>query len=297
MTRPYIDAQTKVCALFGHPVKHSFSPVMHNTAFKHLGLNFVYAAFDILPENLEVAMDAVRILNLAGVNLTIPHKERVINCLDSMDRAAELTGAVNTVVHRDGRLHGYNTDGSGFIRSLQEDCSLDANGKVVLLVGAGGAARAVGMQLALSGVSQLGILNRDARRGALLAGSIQKFTGVQTSVVPWPREKHPAQEEELCRFFKAADLVVNCTSMGMKGSPGQLPPLPYHLAVSGQAAYDLVYNPGRTRFMEKFMQAGCTAANGLGMLLHQGALAFELWTGQKAPLDIMRKTLHRCLAQ
>jgi len=295
MTCQYIGPQTKVCALFGHPVKHSFSPPMHNAAFKHLGLNFIYAAFDIASENLEAALDAVRILDLAGVNLTIPHKENVVQYLDSLHRSAELSGAVNTVTNNEGLLTGYNTDGPGFRRSLWQDCSMDTNGKVAMLVGAGGAAKAVGMELALSGVAELGILNRKTQRAVSLAENIEQSTGVKTAVLPWPKEKHPAEEKELSRFFKHANLVVNCTSMGMKDSSSHLPPLPYHLATPGQVAYDLVYNPRQTRFMQKFKQAGSVGVNGLGMLLYQGALAFELWTGEKAPVDVMRKALHKGL--
>jgi len=295
MTCQYIGPQTKVCALFGHPVKHSFSPPMHNAAFKHLGLNFIYAAFDIAPKNLEAALDAVRILDLAGVNLTIPHKENVVKYLDSLHRSAELSGAVNTVTNNKGLLTGYNTDGPGFIRSLWQDCSMDTTGKVAMLVGAGGAARAVGMELALSGVAELGIFNRKAQRAISLAESIEQSTGVKTTVLPWPKEKHPAEEKELSRFFKHANLVVNCTPMGMKDSSSHLPPLPYHLTAPGQVAYDLVYNPRQTRFMEKFKQAGSVAVNGQGMLLYQGALAFELWTGENAPVDVMSKALYKCL--
>lgn len=296
MSRQYINAQTRVCALFGHPVKHSFSPAMHNTAFKYLGLNYLYAAFDIELQNLEAAITAVRALNLTGVNITIPHKEKVIHYLDALDRAAELTGAVNTVTNRNGELTGYNTDGAGFIRSLEEDCSFNASDKVVLLVGAGGAARAVGMQLALSGASTVGILNRNHERAASLAGEIHGATGTRTVVLPWPREKHPAWEQDLTHFFRNTDLVVNCTPMGMHGSPGQLPPLPYHLARSGQVAYDLIYNPPQTRFMEKFRTNGCIVANGTGMLLYQGALAFELWTGRRAPVKVMRESLLKCMS-
>lgn len=290
-----IDAGTRVCALFGHPVKHSFSPVMHNTAFTYLGLNYVYTAFDVLPANLEAAVKAIKVLNLAGVNLTIPHKEKALSFLDCLDQTAELTGAVNTVVNREGELAGYNTDGPGFIRSLKEDCSFNAENKAVLLVGAGGAARAVGMQLALAGASVIGILNRSSERATSLARSIQNSTGTQTVVLPWPGEERPDGDRELAHFFENAELVVNCTPVGMHGMPGQLPPLPYHLARPGQVACDLVYNPPETPFMEKFRQRGCTTASGMGMLLHQGALAFELWTGQRAPLDVMRNALQKCI--
>lgn len=295
MRRQNVNTQTRLCALFGHPVKHSFSPLMHNSAFRYLGLNYIYAAFDIEPRNLEVAVNAVKVLNLAGVNITIPHKEKVICYLDSIDPFAELTGAVNTVSNTEGKLTGYNTDGPGFICSLEEDCSFDVRNKTVLLVGAGGAARAVGIQLALSGASAVGILNRNQQRGALLAKTIQDATGIETVTLPWPREKHPVLEKDLTSFFQNADLVVNCTPVGMYGVSGQLPPLPYHLARCGQVAYDLVYNPPETRFLAKFRQSGCSVANGIGMLLYQGVLAFEQWTGHRAPVQVMRESLIKCL--
>lgn len=288
--------KARLCALFGYPVKHSFSPAMHNSAFNHLGLNYVYAAFEIEPGNLGAAINAVRVLNLAGVNITIPHKQDVIGFLDAIDPAAKLAGAVNTIVNNEGELTGYNTDGPGFIRALAEDCFFNAAHKVVLLIGAGGAARAVGMQLALSGVSAIGILNRNQERAALLAEDIFDATGVETMTLPWPRGKHPVLEYDLTGFFKNSDLVVNCTSIGMHGVSGHLPPLPYHLVQPGQVAYDLVYNPAQTRFLEIFRQNGCIAANGTGMLLYQGALAFEYWTGHKAPVGIMRQSLLKCLA-
>ncbi|MCF8009779.1 MAG: shikimate dehydrogenase [Clostridiales bacterium] len=291
MSSVYIDTDTQVYALFGHPVKHSFSPVLHNSAFKYLNLNYIYTAFDIMPRNLEPAIFAVEMLNLGGVNITIPHKEKVIDFLDELDISAQLSGSVNTVVNRNNKLTGYNTDGPGFTRSLQEDCSFNPAKKTVLIAGAGGAARAVGMQLALSGASAIGIFNRRSEKASELAQKIKESTGVSTEVLPWPREEHPVQQKSLSSFFSQADLVVNCTPLGMSGVAGQMPPLPYHLANPGQVAYDLIYNPRQTRFIKKFKEKGCTAVNGTGMLLHQGAQAFELWTGLSAPLDVMHRAL------
>lgn len=293
--RKYIDAETKVVALFGHPVKHSFSPLMQNSAFAHLGLNYIYVAFNILPGNLDPAINAVRVLNLKGVNITIPYKKEVLPLLDRLDGFAELTGAVNTIINQDGQLYGYNTDGPGFIRSLEVECAFNVRNKNVMLVGAGGAAMAIGMQLALSGASSIGVVNRNQEKALTLANKIQSVAGVDVKILTWPRERLPVLDSELVNYFKNAELIVNCTPLGMHGISGQLPPLPYNLVSPGQLAYDLVYNPGKTRFMQKFIQGGAKAVNGLEMLLYQGALAFELWSGCKAPVEVMRSALLKVL--
>lgn len=290
-----INNSTKLCAVYGYPVKHSLSPVMHNAAFSFLGLNYIYLAFNVRPENLEAAMQAITALDFAGVNITIPHKEKVTPYLQQLDRTASLTGAVNTVVNTGGELTGYNTDGPGFLQSLEEDLNFSPHGRTVLMVGAGGAARAVGIQLGLAGAAVIGIINRREERARALAQSIERATTARAEVLPWPED--PAEREGwLDSFWREADLVINCTPLGMQGSEDKAPPLPYHLLKTGQFAYDIVYSPPETPFMTMFRQRGCRVANGIGMLLHQGALAFECWTGKKAPLPVMRKALAAALA-
>ncbi|MGB9826408.1 MAG: shikimate dehydrogenase family protein, partial [Desulfofundulus sp.] len=181
-----ISGRTRVCGLFGFPVEHSFSPAMHNAAFRHLGLDFVYVAFPVPPRELGAAVTAIRALNLAGVNVTVPHKEKVILYLDELTDGARLAGAVNTIVPQGGRLVGHNTDGAGFLRFLTDDIGLDPAGKSVFILGAGGAARALAVYLALNGVEQLLVANRTLSRAAELAALINANTPARAWALPWP---------------------------------------------------------------------------------------------------------------
>ncbi|WP_242868876.1 shikimate dehydrogenase family protein [Desulfotomaculum copahuensis] len=379
---PSISGSTRVCGLFGFPVAHSFSPVMHNAAFAALGLDYVYAAFPVSPEQLPAAVAAVRALDLAGVNVTVPHKENVPSLLDDLTPGARLAGAVNTIVHRDGRLKGHNTDGSGFVRALAEEAGFDPGGKTALILGAGGAARAVAVHLALAGAASVLVANRTVSRAAALAALLNGHTAARADFTGWPenfepgarpgpsgpgrgfdaagRSKSPFAPEksmagvpaathdtggilagiagdapaarlpdagtvpavsgvahDVCvrvaeraagggkslaapgtsrtagfsRFVRDADLIVHTTPLGMHTRQDTCPPFPFDLLRPGQVVVDLVYNPPRTVFLTRAAAAGTRVYNGLGMLLYQGALAFELWTGRAAPLDVMRRAL------
>ncbi len=303
-----ISSRTKVCGIFGCPLEHSFSPVMQNAAFKATGLNYIYLPFAVMPGQLAVAVEAIKALGLSGVNVTIPHKEAALFLLDELSSEASLIGAVNTIVNRAGRLYGDNTDGRGFLRSLKEEAAFIPAGKTALILGAGGAARAVAVQLALAGIKKLIISNRSGQRAVELAGYIIEKTGVRTQTTPWPEREPETLPGDVLR---EADLVVQATSIGMHRStrgngflpPGgfvggdknalQSVPLPFHLFRAGQVAYDLVYNPMETVFLKKAGRAGAVTVGGLGMLLYQGALSFEMWTGKPAPVEVMRKALEK----
>ncbi len=303
-----ISSRTKICGIFGCPLEHSFSPAMQNAAFKAAGLDYIYLPFVVAPGQLVVAVEAIRTLGLAGVNVTIPHKEAALSLLDELSGEARLIGAVNTIVNRAGRLYGDNTDGRGFLRSLKEEAAFIPAGKTALILGAGGAARAVAAQLALAGVKKLILSNRSSRRAVDLAGYIAKNTGVKAQTAPWPENKSETLPGAL---LQEADLVVQATSIGMHrsnlrngpilrgGFAGgeknilQTVPLPFHLFRTGQVAYDLVYNPLETVFLKKAGQAGAVTVSGLGMLLYQGALSFEMWTGEPAPVEVMKKALQK----
>ncbi|MFX4263360.1 shikimate dehydrogenase [Pelotomaculum propionicicum] len=282
-----INGRTKICGIFGRPVEHTFSPALHNAAFAAAGLDYAYVPFEVSPGSLAAAVEAIRALGLAGVNVTIPHKEAVLPLLDGLSDEAELTGAVNTIINRSGYLYGDNTDGKGYLRALKE-AGFDPADRTVLFLGAGGAARAVAVQLALAGAGKLVFANRTAARASGLSRFVAEKTGVRVELVSWPDGADDKLPEQT---LAEADLVVQATSLGMSPNVNETVPLPFEVFRPGQVASDLVYNPVETLFLKKAGQAGATAVSGLGMLLHQGALAFELWTGVPAPLEVMREAL------
>lgn len=277
-----ISARTKVVGLLGYPVAHSFSPPMHNAAFKALGLDWVYLAFNVEPRWLPAAVDGIRALGFMGVNVTIPHKEAILSFLDEIDPLAELIGAVNTVVVKEGKLVGYNTDASGFWRSLKEE-GVDPKGRQALILGAGGAARAVAFTLLKQGCSRLYIANRTYHRAQELAWDLAKVGSIQVETIP-------LEEDSLASVLPEVDLIINTTSVGMEGKGGELPLRAGRLEAR-HIVYDLVYNPPRTKLLEIASSRGCQAISGRSMLLYQGAEAFTLWTGREAPLGVMKQVL------
>ncbi len=285
-----ISGRTKLCGVFGCPVEHSFSPAMQNAAFQAAGLDYAYLPFFVAPEHLAAAVESVKALGMIGVNITVPHKEAVLPLLDELTDEARLAGAVNTVVNRHRRLCGDNTDGKGFLWSLLENAGFVPTGKTALILGAGGAARAVSVSLAMCGAKKMVIANRSKKRAEELARVINVRTGASAEVVEWPEDNSKNLPGEA---LQSADLVVQTTTLGMFPEVSTCAPLPFELIRPGQVACDLVYNPVRTAFLKKASRAGATVVGGLGMLLYQGALAFELWTGLAAPLEAMNKALKR----
>jgi len=284
-----ISGTTRICGLLGSPVKHSFSPVMHNAAFSFLGLDYVYVPFCVAPEELCAAVMAVRSLGLAGVNVTVPHKEKVITFLDEVTPGAQLTGAVNTIVNHRGKLGGYNTDGAGFLRALQEEVNFSPAGRTALILGAGGAARAVAVELALAGAQEILLANRTPGRAEGLARLLTEHTPAGAGIVLW-------SEQAMAEAARRSDLIVQTTPVGMSGHEESCINFPFEQLRPGQVVCDLVYNPPLTGFLRCAGQiSGVRTIGGLGMLLNQGALAFELWTGVKAPVEIMRRALQTVL--
>ena len=267
-----ISGTTRVVALFGFPVEHTLSPVMQNAAFAHCGLDYCYIPFAVHPKDLGSGIDALRSLNLCGANLTIPHKESAIPFLDLLDDEARSIGAVNTIVHRSGELTGYNTDGKGFVASLREQ-GIQTEGRRVLIIGAGGASRAVGYYLSRS-AKALHIYNRTPGKAESLA-SFLSGGGADVQVL-----------QDLS-FLPSYDVIVNATPLGLRDGD----PLPFDpsLLSASQAVCDLIYH--KTPLLERAEQMGCTTADGLGMLLWQGVFAFELWTGMQPPVEVMRTAL------
>jgi len=259
---------------------------MHNAAFKVLGLDWVYLAFNVEPQWLPDAVVGIRALGFKGVNVTIPHKEAILPLLDEIDPLAKLIGAVNTVVVKEGKLVGYNTDASGFWRSLKEE-GVDPQGKEALVLGAGGAARAVAFTLVERGCSKLYIANRTYNRAQELAEALKEAGPV--SIEPLPLEEGP-----LSTILPEVDLIVNTTSVGMGGKGGELP-LRADKLEARHIVYDLVYNPPSTKLLEMARSKGCRAISGLSMLLYQGAEALTLWTGREAPIEVMKQVLEELL--
>ncbi|MDH7577845.1 MAG: shikimate dehydrogenase [Bacillota bacterium] len=276
ITRP-----TKVFALFGDPVAHSLSPVMQNRAFAYHGLPFCYIPFRVRREDLNAAVVAIRALGLGGVNITIPHKEQVIPYLDEVDREARLIGAVNTILNQNGRLIGYNTDGAGFLLSLNAEINFTPGGKRVVLLGAGGGARAVAFSLALGGTRALAIFNRNLERAQVLAEDLRRATGCDV-------ETGNLRDDFLYPALARADLLVHASPVGMYPHHEEAPLVKAELLPPGLVVCDLVYNPPKTRLIIEAEARGCRVLSGIGMLVYQGALAFEIWTGLRAPVEVMR---------
>jgi shikimate dehydrogenase len=272
-----IYGTTVLTGIFGWPVQHSLSPAMHNAAFKALEMNYVYLPFAIPPASLPLAVRSMRVLGARGVNITIPHKEKVARFLDRVDSMAEKIGSINTIVNDNGILTGYNTDGTGFLEDLKA-CGVSPKGRSVLLLGAGGAARAIAFALSSAGAGTIRIAARNAKRGGALAAQIP---GAQC--IPFDQAGH---------FSQGTDIVVNATPLGMQ--PGDPSPLAAETIGKRSFVYDIVYNR-RTALAAAAAKADAAYSAGLGMLLFQGAQAFKLWTGRKAPVDIMRKALIKAL--
>jgi shikimate dehydrogenase len=277
-----ISGKTAIYGIFGHPVEHTFSPGMHNSAFKKLGLDACYVPFAVLPGNLEHAVRAVLPLGLCGLNITVPHKERVLAFLDELSEEAQLIGAVNTIEIRKGRLIGHNTDGRGFLRSLREHGGLDPKGKKFMFIGSGGAARAVSFSLALAGAARIVFQDLDARKASLLANDIREKTGV--SAITIGREALPEHTAD-------ADCLINASPLGLKRTDPL--PIPPELVKRKHLVCDLVYNPAETALLKMTKKRGAKGLSGLGMLLYQGVIAFEIWTGERAPVLVMKNALAR----
>ncbi len=277
-----ISGTTGPYGIFGYPVEHTFSPGMHNAAFAKLGLDACYVPFAVQPENLENAMKSVLPLGIRGLNITVPHKERVLAYLDELSQDAQLIKAVNTIEVKGGKLIGHNTDGRGFLRSLKENARFNPKGKTFFFIGSGGAARAVAFSLALSGAKKLLFRDIDLKKTKALVADLRKGTGTDAESV---------SEALLPAYAKEADCLINATPLGLKTTD----PLP----ISGEhilrrhLVCDLVYNPVETALLKEAKVRGARRHSGIGMLLYQGVIAFEIWTHRKAPVRIMKNALSR----
>jgi shikimate dehydrogenase len=297
--QPVINAATRLCAVYGFPIRHSASPAMHNAAFARLGLNWRYLAFEVHPDNLRAAIAGAKAMQFSGLNLTVPHKLLAMQIVDELDESSKTWGAVNTVrfeardasgnwqplhhfsesISGEIRTKGFNTDSDGIARSLREDLGLKLAGLKVLLVGTGGAGQVAALRLAMEGVAELFVTDYVIAKAEVVAAEIRKRYPQVKVTVGFPKGE--------------MDLLLNATPIGLK--PGDPSPVDekQFLLRDARAVYDMIYKPAETKLLALARAAGCKTSNGLGMLLHQGAAAFEIWTGQPAPIDVMRRALEQ----
>ncbi len=281
----HISGSTTIVGVFGAPITHTASPALHNAAFDALQMNWRYLAFHVEPQNLRTALLGARDMGIVGVNLTVPHKILALDCVDAVDAEARKLGAVNTVSIEKRKMRGFNTDGYGFVKAVREDFNFSIRGKRVLVLGAGGAGRGIAVKCALEGAAKIFVANRTLAK-----------------IEPVAREIHLTKVEFLplsldvdgiAKVIHDIDLVVNATSVGLM--EGESLGLGAELFSPRLHVYDAIYRPAQTELLRVAEGAGAKVANGLSMLLHQGAKAFEIWTKRKAPLAVMRRALRAAI--
>jgi shikimate dehydrogenase len=296
---PVINAATRLCAVYGFPIRHSASPAMHNAAFARLGLNWRYLAFEVHPDNLRAAIAGAQAMQFSGLNLTVPHKLLAMQIVDELDESSKTWGAVNTVrfeardaagqwqplrhftesISGEIRTQGFNTDSDGIARALREDLGLKLAGLKVLLIGTGGAGQVAALRLAMENVSELYVTDYVIAKAEAVAAEIRKRYPRVKVAIGFPKGE--------------MDLLLNATPIGLKaGDPSPVDEKQFPLR-QARAVYDMIYKPAETKLLALAKAAGCRTSNGLGMLLHQGAAAFEIWTGKTAPIDVMSRALEQ----
>ncbi|WP_461197504.1 shikimate dehydrogenase [Enterococcus sp. N249-2] len=275
-----ISGHTRLAALFAKPARHSISPAMHNLSFSENNIDAVYLAFDVEPENLATSIESIRTLDMLGVNLSMPHKMAAVTLVDALSPAAALIGAINTIVNDNGHLTGHNTDGIGFMKAL-EAIDVSIIGETITVIGAGGAATAIISQAALDGVKEIQVFNRKDAFYPVIEVKLQDIaqqTGCNITL------QDLADDSALADALNKSQLLVNATGVGMKPNESESPLKDTSLLRASMAVYDVIYNPRETQLLRDAKAAGAKTANGLSMLLYQGAAAFELWTGKEMPV-------------
>jgi len=291
-----VDGTTRVVGVIGWPVKHSLSPPMQNAALEILGLNWVYVPFAVPPERVGEAVAAVRGLDLVGLNVTIPHKPAVLPYLDEVGPEAQTLGVANTIINREGRLIGRNTDGEGFLRSLRE-IGGDVAGQPVTLIGAGGSARSVALAVCQAGAARLTIVNRTLERAEALAEMLRTIIGAGEAARATEVRAVALEALAAERAVSGAGVVIDSTAVGMYPHHEVAPVVPEEWLHQGMIVADLTYNPRHTVLLGAAARQGARTLDGTGMLVHQGALSFEYWTGQPAPVEVMRQALLKRLGE
>ena len=278
-----IKGSTNIVGLIGHPVEHSFSPPMHNAAFDALGMDYAYVAFDVNPNDLKTAIEGAQSLNIKGFNVTIPHKVDVMQYLDELDEVARLIGAVNTIDFKN--LKGYNTDGIGAVKAIEEVTSI--KNKNVVVVGAGGASRAISFYIAKYGAESLTILNRNESKAESLAGDVSD-SGLISEVAS-------DSINLIDNYIENADVLIDTTPLGMHPNINDEPIVKAEKMDEDLVVFDAVYNPNETVLLKEAIKANAKPVYGIKMLLYQGAESFKIWTGKTAPVDVMEKALRNTL--
>lgn len=280
----YPTVTTKLIILLGNPLGHSVSPPMHNRVFETLGMDYCYMPVEVNEDNLEKVFSGLTRMNVAGFNVTIPHKIRIMEYLDELDPLAATIGAVNTICIKDGKTKGYNTDGQGFIRSLEEETKILTKGKRFFLLGCGGAARAIAMTLAFQGAEKIIICNRTVAKAQALAAEIN---GKIRNCAEVAEQTTNSQTKAL----RSCHVLINGTSLGMHPREDVLP-IDRSLLLPHLIVADIVYNPLTTRLLQSAKEIGCPIVPGLGMLIYQGAAAFKLWTGVEPIISEMSDVVY-----
>jgi shikimate dehydrogenase len=274
-----ISGKTRVCGVIGDPIEHTLSPIIQNAAFSALKLDYVFLAFKVKSAKVENALDGMRALNMRGLNVTMPHKTTIMNYLDRIDLSAQIVNSVNTILNRESKLFGFNTDGVGALKALREN-GVEPKGRKVLLLGAGGAARAIAYTMAKES-DELAVLNRTVKQAHELAKLLEKTANkkiVAGSLSP----------SEIQRNLQDSDILINATSIGMKPKADESLVAP-KLLRPNLAVMDIVYNPIETKLAKDAKAAGAKVVSGIEMLIYQGAASFEIWTGKSAPVEVMRQ--------
>ena len=275
--------RAELTGVFGDPVDDNPTGVVEEAAFAAKNLNYRYLTIKVLPENLRKAMDSVKIFDMKGINLTMPHKIKVLPYLDELSPAAEIIGAVNTVIQKEGRLFGENTDGKGFVTALKNSGeTLDK--KNVTILGAGGAARAIAVECALNGAAHINIINRSIEKGEELASLIQMKTDSSAKYLNWKNNMEIPSD---------TDILINATSIGFSPNVTDKPDIDYTTITPEMCVCDVIFNPAETIFLKSAAENGAKTITGLGMLVQQAALNFTLWTGVEAPVDVMEDALKK----
>lgn len=278
-----IKGSTNIVALIGHPVEHSFSPPMHNRAFEKLNMDYAYVAFDVEPANLKSAIEGAKALNIKGFNVTIPHKISVMEFLDEIDEVASLIGAVNTIDFKN--MKGYNTDGIGAVKAIEEVTSI--KGKNVVIAGAGGASRAISFYIAKYGADTMTILNRNPLKAQNLASDVSNSGLIG--------EVKSDSISEINTYLADADILIDTTPVGMHPNVDDEPIATSQNMHEDLVVFDAVYNPNETVLLKEAIKAGAKPVYGIKMLLYQGAESFKIWTGRDAPVDEMEMALRKTL--
>ena len=275
--------RAELTGVFGDPVDDNPTGVVEEAAFAAKNLNYRYLTIKVLPEDLGKAMDSVKIFDMKGINLTMPHKIKVLPYLDELSPAAEIIGAVNTVIQKEGKLFGENTDGKGFVTALKNSGeTLDK--KNVTILGAGGAARAIAVECALNGVAHINIINRSIEKGEKLASLIQMKTDSSAKYLNWKNNMEIPSD---------TDILINATSIGFSPNVTDKPDIDYTSITPEMCVCDVIFNPAETIFLKSAAENGAKTITGLGMLVQQAALNFTLWTGVEAPVDVLEDALKK----